>query len=209
MQAQLLVVESDDMLQLALTTTLRRERFEILAANTVAEAHTQLLREHPMVVLLDLGLADNSGFAVLEDLRNAPDNPLAIVVIVSDALALALEALHRGAFDYLTRPINHDLLRMAVDRAVEHYQLRQTAREFERLRALEETLRTTTRTAAHHISQHLTVIMGETQLLQEELISVEVRGGLDRILHATELAAQTLVELRAARHFTVKATPEA
>ncbi len=200
MQEQLLVVEADVVLQLSLTALLRHEGFSILAARTVAEARVQLLREHPAVVLLDMGLPDGSGFEILEDLRGLPDSPLAIIFTASDALTTAIEALRNGAFDYLTKPLNNDLLRVAVSRAVEHYKLRQLAREIERLRALQETMRATTRLAAHEISQHLTVIMGETQLLREEITDADVRAGLERVLRATEQAAQTLVDLRAARH---------
>ncbi len=204
MQEQLLVVEDDVVLQLSLTAMLRRDGYSILAARSVAEARLQLLRERPTVLLLDVGLPDGSGFEILEDLRGSPDSPLCIVSTASDSFDVATEALRRGAFDFLTKPINNDLLRAAVRRAVEHYRLRQSAREIERLRALEEAMRATARAAAHHISQHLTVIMGETQLLQEELIDAESRAGLERILRATEQAAQTLVELRAARHFVVR-----
>ncbi|MFV9505902.1 MAG: response regulator [Oscillochloridaceae bacterium umkhey_bin13] len=210
MQEQLLVVEDDVILQLALTTMLRREGYSILTARSVAEARVQLLRERPTVVLLDISLPDGSGFEVLETLRREPEAPLVIVSTASDSLSTVVEALRLGAFDYLTKPINNDLLYAAVQRAVEHHRLLQSAREIERLRALEEAMRATARAAAHHISQHLTVIMGETQLLQEEIADPEVRSGLDRILRATEQAAQTLVELRAARHFVVKevAAPE-
>lgn len=206
MQEQLLVVEDDVVLQLSLTAMLRRDGFAILAARSVAEARVQLARERPTVVLLDVHLPDGSGFAILEDLRDQPDGPLVIVSTASDALTTAVEALRLGAFDYLTKPINNELLRAAVRRAVEHYRLRQSAREIERLRAHEEAMRATARAAAHHISQHLTVIMGETQLLQEELADAEARAGLERILRATEQAAQTLVDLRSARHFVVKAS---
>lgn len=204
MQEQLLVVEDDVVLQLSLTALLRREGFSILAVRSIAEARIQLLSERPAVLLLDAGLSDGSGLAILDELRAAPDSPLAIVAIPGDRVSAGVEALRRGAFDILAKPINNDLLRAAVARAVEHYGLRQVAREVERLRALEDTLRATTRAAAHHISQHLTVIMGETQLLQEEQDDPEVRASLERILQATQQVAQTLAELRAARHFVVR-----
>lgn len=209
MQEQLLLVEDDVVLQLSLTAMLRREGYGVLAVRSVAEARVQLLSERPTVLLLDVGLPDGSGFEILEDLRASPDSPLAIVATASDSFAIATEALRLGAFDFLTKPINNDLLRAAVRRAVEHYRLRQSAREIERLRAHEEAMRATARAAAHHISQHLTVIMGETQLLHEELSDPEARAGLERILRATEQAAQTLVELRAARHFVVRENPAA
>lgn len=203
MQERLLVVEDDLVLQLALTAMLRREGFTILTARSVGEARMQLLKEHPTVVLLDLGLPDGSGLDVLAQLNGDPDAPLAIVTTANDTLAVAIDALRLGAFDFLTKPINQDLLRNALRRAIEHYQLRKSAREIERLRAHEEAMRATARAAAHHISQHLTVIMGEAQLLQEELADPNVQLALDRIIQATEHAAQTLSDLRSARQFVV------
>jgi DNA-binding NtrC family response regulator len=199
MQEQLLVVEDDLVLQLSLSAMLRREGFTILAARSLAEARVQLLRERPMVVLLDLSLPDGSSFEILEQLAARPDGPLVIVSAAADALGSALDALRRGAFDYLIKPIGHELLRAAVGRAVEHYKLRLAAREGERLKAYDDAMRAATRSAAHHISQHLTVIMGETQLLQEELEDGDARASLDRILRATEQVALAIAELRAAR----------
>lgn len=206
MQEQLLVVEDDVVVQLSLTAMLRREGYAIHAARTVGEARVQLLQERPVVVLLDLSLPDGSGFDVLSYLHGVADPPLVIVTTASDTITTAVEAIRLGAFDYLTKPINNELLRTALRRAVEHHGLRQQAREIERLRAAEEAMRATARAAAHHISQHLTVIMGETQLLQEELADAEARASLERILRATEHAARTLSDLRAARHFVVKDT---
>jgi DNA-binding NtrC family response regulator len=205
MQEQLLVVEDDVVLQLSLSAMLRREGFAILAARSLAEARVQLLRERPMVVLLDLSLPDGSSFEILEQLGARPDGPLVIASAAADALGSALDALRHGAFDYLTKPISHELLRAAVGRAVEHYKLRVAAREGERLRAHEDAMRAATRSAAHYISQHLTVIMGEAQLLQEELADLEARASLDRILRATEQVAQAIAELRAARHDPARA----
>jgi DNA-binding NtrC family response regulator len=200
----LLIVEDDIVMQLSLTAMLRRDGYRILAARSVAEARMQLLQERPVVVLLDLGLPDGSGFDILQHMGDHADSPLVIVTTGSDTIATAVEALRLGAFDYLTKPINNDLLRNALRRASEYFRLRQSSREIERLRAHEEAMRATARAAAHHISQHLTVIMGETQLLQEELADPEARASLERILRATEQAAQTLIDLRSARHFVIK-----
>jgi DNA-binding NtrC family response regulator len=204
MSEQLLLIEDDVVLQIALSAMLRREGYTLLMARSVADALAQLQHERPIVVLLDLGLPDGSGFDVLQQLNESPESPMVIVTTASDTMSTAIKALRLGAFDYLTKPINNDLMRNAIRRAAEHYRLRQSAREIELLRAHEEAMRATARAAAHHISQHLTVIMGETQLLQEELADPEVRAGLERILRATEQAAQTLVDLRSARHFVIK-----
>lgn len=199
MQEQLLVVEDDLVLQLSLTTMLRREGYTIYAVRGVAEAEARLLEERPAVVLLALSLPDGGSFNLLSLLRGLADPPLVIVSTTSENINEAVEAIRQGAFDYLIKPFNSDLLRAALRRATEHHALRQQAREIERLRAAEETMRANVRSAAHHISQHLTVIMGESQLLYEELTDAEARMGLERILRATEEAARTLSAMRSAR----------
>ncbi|MEI8308274.1 MAG: response regulator [Chloroflexales bacterium] len=204
MSEQLLLIEDDLVLQIALSAMLRHEGYLLLMAHSVADALDQLQHEHPIIVLLDLGLPDGSGFDVLQMLNESPDSPIVIVTTASDTLPTAIKAMRMGAFDYLTKPINNDLLRNSIQRAAEHHRLRQSAREIDLLRAHEEAMRATARAAAHHISQHLTVIMGETQLLQEELGDPEVRASLERILRATGQAAQTLMDLRSARHFVIK-----
>ncbi|NJN16459.1 MAG: response regulator [Oscillochloris sp.] len=202
---ELLIVEDDVILQLSLTAMLRRDGYTIHAARSVAEARVLLMQAHPLVVLLDLGLPDGSGFDVLNQLKELHTPPLAIVTTASDSIAVVIEALRLGAFDYLTKPLNNDLLRTALRRAIEYQHLRRQANENARLRAAEEAMRATARAAAHHLSQHLTVIMGEAQLLQEEVQDDELRAGLDRILRATEQAAYTLSGLRSARHFVINA----
>lgn len=207
MQDQLLLVEDDAVLQLSMTAILSDSGYTVLSARSVAEAHTQLREQRPTIVLLDLILPDGSGFDVLSEMPSLPYAPLTIVTTGSDLISDAIKAVRLGAFDYLTKPINNDLLQNSLRRASEYYQLRQSAREVELLRAHEEAMRATARAAAHHISQHLTVIMGEAQLLQEELKDPEANASLERILRATEQAAQTLIDLRSARHFVIKDPP--
>jgi DNA-binding NtrC family response regulator len=198
MQEQLLVVEADAALQLSLSAMLRREGYSILVARTLAEAQELLLQDHLSVVLLDLSLLDGD-LQGLSQLSATPHGPLVVAAVPGEGLESAVAALRAGAFDYLSRPINHELLLASVQRAAEHHRLRSSARESERLRDSESARREATRTAAYHISQHLTVIMGETQLLQKEDLDADTRAGLERILRATELAAQTLVDLRGSR----------
>jgi DNA-binding NtrC family response regulator len=197
MAEQLLLVANDATLQRAITSPLSQVGFQVLLARSIVEAQAQILHKHPAVLLFDMALATDALAALLEILLPLPNAPL-VIGIAADANA-AIEALHLGAFDQLCTPLNHELLRASVVRAAEHYQLRAQAREVVRLRAREASLHAAARTTAHNLSQHLTVIMGETQLLHEELDDPEVSANLMRILHATEQAAKILVDLRSAR----------
>lgn len=86
--------------------------------------------------------------------------------------------------------------------------------QLEQLQDEIKALRASIHTTTHHINQHLTVIMGEAQLLQDELdSSAEAQESLERIITATEHArkklsgmCQNLVELQ--RHAGQNASSE-
>lgn len=197
MQAQLLVVGDDSLIELSRSMVADEEGFALLVAHSYAEARKQLGQQHPAVILIAQMLPDGSGLALLRTLQQerCPAVPL-LVLDAPEGDASGLEALRTGAFACLSMPINADLLHLMLVRANDYACLLQAERERERLRLQQEAMRA----AAHHISQHLTVIMGETQLLQEENLDLEVRAGLARILRATEYAAYELGTLRASQH---------
>mgnify|MGYP005841120665 CR=1 FL=1 len=199
MQEPILLVEDDQILQLTLTTMLRRDGYAVDTARNIAEARLAILSRRPRIILLDLGLPDGSGFDILNWLNLEPDRPLIIVTTANDSPKAAFEALGLGAFDYLTKPINHETLRYTLRRAVSYDQLRQQVRNYEELRSEVDEARLTVRSAAHHISQALTVIMGEAQLVREEISDPALRASLDRIVRMAEEAAQTLATLRTNR----------
>jgi len=205
-QEPILLVEDDQILQLSLTTMLRREGYAVDTARNVAEARLAILNRHPRVILLDLGLPDGSGFDILTGLSTEIDRPLVIVTTANDSPKAAIEALAAGAFDYLTKPINHETLRYTLRRAVSYDQLRQQVREFERLQTAVDEAQLTVRSVTHHISQVLTVIVGEAQLVREEVTDASLRGSLDRIVRMAEDAAQMMATLRAVRLFAPRET---
>jgi DNA-binding NtrC family response regulator len=77
-------------------------------------------------VLLDLQLPDMSGFDVLERIRG--DEPVVIMVTGHGDIPLAVQALQRGAENFLTKPVDLDHLRVAAERGFEKARLRQLAR---------------------------------------------------------------------------------
>lgn len=113
-----LVVDDEDAVRSALRRFLTQEQFEVLTAGTAAEALDTVRRQAVACVLLDLRLPDANGLDLLPQLL-AADPELVVVVLsgLSDA-GTATAALQRGAFDYLTKPMDLTDLREAVRRAV-------------------------------------------------------------------------------------------
>ena len=97
-------------------------------AHSVTEAYSgtdgieAYRRIRPDLVLLDVRLPDMTGFEVLAAIRE--DNPVVIVVTAYGDVEMAVDALHKGAENFLTKPVDLSHLAAAAERALEKAQLR-------------------------------------------------------------------------------------
>ncbi len=89
---------------------------EVLGAGTGEAALDIVERRKPDIVLLDVGLPDQDGFAVLREIRVFSDVPVVMLTARDDAMD-KVKGLELGADDYVTKPFNH-LELMARVRAV-------------------------------------------------------------------------------------------
>ncbi len=109
----LLIVEDDPNLRAALAALVSREGAVPREAATLEEARKQLAETSLDAVLVDLTLPDGSGLDLLGDpeARGAPE----YIVITGDGTAeTAVQALKRGALDYLTKPVDRARLRSVL-----------------------------------------------------------------------------------------------
>jgi len=128
---RLLVVEDDESLRTVLGAELRRSGFTV-ATHATGLRVVDAAREHePDVVLLDLHLPGTPGIDVLQQLlQHDPDLPV-VVSTGHGTVELAVQAMRRGAFDFLTKPVALDVLEQTMRRAHAHAAL---LRENQRLR---------------------------------------------------------------------------
>jgi two-component system, NtrC family, response regulator HydG len=99
--------------------------FTTECAGSGAEAIERFASEPPDVVVTDLRMKDVDGLDVLEAMKRI--NPVVPVVIMTafGAIDSAIEAMRRGAFHYLTKPFEMEVMRMLVERACRDKALRQ------------------------------------------------------------------------------------
>ncbi len=112
--------------------------FQVVEADHLAGALTVLAARHVDVVLLDLSLPDSFGLETLARLRDAVPLVPVVVLTGTDDEGLALEALRKGAQDYLVKGAGDgDLVRRAVRYAIERSRVDQELRQSEaRFRAV-------------------------------------------------------------------------
>ncbi len=122
-----LVVDDDESLRRVTQVQLEDEGYSVTTARDAAEASRLLTRKHLDLVITDLSMPGRSGVDLLREIRAGHPETTVILMTAFGTVESAVEAMRLGAYDYITKPVNPDNLRMVVARAMEHLSLRQEA----------------------------------------------------------------------------------
>lgn len=101
---RLLLVEDNEALSGLLQKGLNAAGFAVDAVQSVAEAVAGLARTRFSAIVLDLGLPDGDGYAVLENLRAKGDSTPVLILTARTAVGDKVKGFNRGADDYLGKP---------------------------------------------------------------------------------------------------------
>src|SRR5579871_5525628 len=101
---RLLLVEDNDTLSGLLNKGLAAAGFAVDIVKTVADALNGLATKRFAAVILDLGLPDGDGYAVLHSLRAKGDSTPVLILTARGAVDDRVKGFHRGADDYLGKP---------------------------------------------------------------------------------------------------------
>ncbi len=126
----ILVVDDEKDIRSILRGILEDEGYTIREAGTVKEAHDQLMRKVPDLLVLDVWLdqSDRDGLNILE--RAKAGHPELPVLMMSGhgTIEMAVTALRHGAYDFIEKPFKTDRLLVLIDRALETARLRRENR---------------------------------------------------------------------------------
>ncbi|MEP6957809.1 MAG: PAS domain S-box protein [Nitrospirota bacterium] len=114
-----LIVDDEPDICLVLEDLLRHEGYTVRSVMTGREALHEAEHGRFGAVILDLGLPDLSGFAVLRGMEEFDPLLPVIVLTASTQDSYTVESLRRGAFAYITKPYNQDELRIILRQAVD------------------------------------------------------------------------------------------
>ncbi len=135
MPANLLLVEDDALIRRSLAARLRKSGHRVREADSVAAARQYLAAEAVDAVLVDFRLPDGTGFDVMTDLEEKQPGAPALMLTAHATVDHAVEAMRRGAFTYIQKPVDPEELEVHLAKALETGDLR---RENRRLRRLTE-----------------------------------------------------------------------
>ena len=142
-----LVVEDETILGDSISVYLERGGFATALARSGEEAIRLAEESSPDVAIMDVRLPGINGLEALRKVRDLSPGTEVIMMTAHASVSSAVEAMKLGAFDYLSKPVDLDELRVVVDKALTHQRMR---RELSYLKAREET------------GGHLAEIVGES-----------------------------------------------
>ncbi len=119
-----LIVDDEPLQRGILKTILSEESFEVLESGSVDEALKVYSKYQPDIVLTDLKMPEKSGIDLLDELKNLSERPPTIIIMTAyGTISSAVEAIKKGAFDYLTKPLEKETLLIKLRQAMERVSL--------------------------------------------------------------------------------------
>jgi two-component system response regulator HydG len=117
--ASILIIDDDPDICLLLKKYFTKKGFEALTASTGSEGITQLKKTRTDVVLCDFKLPDYNGIEILQKIKIIDPSIQVIIITGYSEVRTAVDALKKGAFEYVTKPLYPDEILLTVKSALE------------------------------------------------------------------------------------------
>ncbi|MDR1714333.1 MAG: sigma-54 dependent transcriptional regulator [Prevotella sp.] len=120
MASKVLIIEDDNTFGIVLKKWFNKNGFDAFVKSTLVEAKKDLLKADFKLIITDLRLPDGDGIMLLTWIRERKINTPVIVMTSYGEVQSAVAAIKLGAFDYMEKPINPDILRSKIDEALNY-----------------------------------------------------------------------------------------
>ena len=152
---KILVIDDEESLRDGAKRILSRLGFTVFLASTGQKGLDILEKEPAGIVLLDLKMPGMDGMEVLEKISAIEKNILVIVITGYATVETAIQAMKRGAYDFIPKPYEPDQLRIVVNRAKEKLSLEQSTIHLEKKQKETLSVLHTERSRTHTIIESL------------------------------------------------------
>ncbi len=117
---RILVIDDEERIRSACKLVLEESGYEVSVAKDGLQGLDRLRQEHSDIVLLDLMMPSLSGFDVLAEIKAVHPDTVVIVITGYATLEHSVEAMKKGAFDFIPKPFTPEHLLITVDKALTH-----------------------------------------------------------------------------------------
>ncbi|MEN2985504.1 MAG: sigma-54 dependent transcriptional regulator [Thermodesulfovibrionaceae bacterium] len=120
---KILIIDDEPLQREILSTILSEENYNVFTASCLEEAEEILEKFSPEIILTDLKLGNQNGIEIINYLPEHPLKPLVIVITAFGSISSAVDAIKKGAFDYLPKPLDKEILLITIKKAEEKINL--------------------------------------------------------------------------------------
>ncbi len=124
-KARILVVDDEESHRIMLRAVLQEEGYEVAEAGDGPEAIRAVEQEPFDLILLDIRMTTMDGIEALTEIRKVSPYAPVLMMTAYASVKTAVEALKAGAFEYLTKPLDIEELKILIEKALEYYHLRE------------------------------------------------------------------------------------
>ncbi|PKN17666.1 MAG: DNA-binding response regulator [Deltaproteobacteria bacterium HGW-Deltaproteobacteria-6] len=129
---KILVIDDDASFRRILEYNLQEEGYEVLIASSGEEGLVIFDKQSPHLVITDMKMNGISGIDVLSAIKKQSPDTLVIIITAFGAVDKAVEAMKLGAYDYITKPVNRDELKLMVRKALDLTSLSQENKDLKK-----------------------------------------------------------------------------
>ncbi len=116
---RILIVEDDSAARIGLQQLIRGWGFDVEMAADGEQALTQIEAFHPAIVLTDLVMPKMGGLDLLKKIQESGDPITTVILTAQGTVETAVEAIKQGAYDYLTKPVDLQRLKILLAKIIE------------------------------------------------------------------------------------------
>jgi C4-dicarboxylate-specific signal transduction histidine kinase len=178
-QPTILLIEDEPRLRNNLQILLKREGYRVVTAQNGQEGVQKVQAEPYDLVITDIVMPDGDGFYVMDHVKTHLPETVVLAMTAHVSTDSAIEALRAGAYDYLSKPFDFDIMKITIERALEKVRLQKTLRRY--MSELEQKVQERTRELTES-NQKLEQSLTDLKAAQEHLIQAEKLSALGELI---------------------------
>ncbi|RKY86949.1 hypothetical protein DRQ09_05295 [candidate division KSB1 bacterium] len=161
----ILIVEDDVQVLMSFERILKKDGYNITAVDSGNKALNFLKKQKYDLVLADIIMKGIDGLQILEETKKISPETAVILVTGYSSMETVIDALRKGAVDYILKPCDEEELRLRIKKALDRQKLEQGALKAEEYKKISETLGA----ISHELNNPLTAIIGNVELMTLDL----------------------------------------
>jgi len=119
---KILIVDDELIMRESLAGWLERDGHEVSAASSGEEAMEVLKDSRFDILLVDIKMEGMSGLDVLKQVKESDPDVDVVMITAYGSIPTAIEAMKKGAYDYLLKPFDPEALGVLIEKIIEHFE---------------------------------------------------------------------------------------